>query len=366
MRVHARIFALASVVVLVPTALAASTPTVAGSWRKLPAAPSAVLPGTSVWTGKQLIVVGNVPNKPEIVAAAYHPAATAWRSLVPPSGSLTEPGYKSVWTGKEMLVWGAFHSVAYRPATKHWRSLRSSIPLGIVVWTGREAIGWGGGCCGDANVNGTAYNPTQSTFRRLARSPLAPSQRPIGAWTGRELIVFVSSFGPDGKRWPSRLARAAAYDPTSDTWRRIAPLPSTSFRFGGSAVWDGHQILVVAAGGTSRSAFAYNPRSNRWRRLSSLPVGRVGASAVWTGKQLYLWGGQTADASRALRDGLAYEPGTDRWSGLPQAPFRARNDSMVAWTGRSLIVWGGVIGTPPGTNVGPTFPRDGASFTPAP
>jgi hypothetical protein len=350
MRGHAKILALASVIVLVPTALAASTPTVAGSWRKLPAAPSPVGSGTGVWTGKELIVFGKALNKPLTAAAAYEAAANAWRRLTPPRAR-ADLDCKSVWTGKEMLVWGAFHSVGYRPAASRWRPVRSSIPLGIVAWTGREAIGWGGGCCGDATAKGTAYNPTSATFRQLAPSPLAPSQRPLGAWTGRELVLFVSRFDPDGKPWPARFARAAAYDAKTDRWRRIAPLPTTSVRFGASAVWDGHELLAVATGAKSRAAFAYSPRNDRWRRLAPLPAGRVGASAVWTGTQLILWGGNSADGLHALRDGLAYDPGRDRWSSLPQAPLRPRSGTTVAWTGRELIVWSGGLG---------------AAFTPTP
>ena len=45
--------------------------------------------------------------------------------------------------------------------------------------------------------------------------------------TGRERVLFVSGINPaDEKPWPARLARAAAYNPVTDTWRRIAPLPA--------------------------------------------------------------------------------------------------------------------------------------------
>ena len=53
-------------------------------------------------------------------------------------------------------------------------------------------IGWGGGCCGDASADGAAYDPATNTWRKLPRSPLAPEQSPIGAWTGHELILLVS------------------------------------------------------------------------------------------------------------------------------------------------------------------------------
>jgi N-acetylneuraminic acid mutarotase len=355
------------------------------TWRRLPAAPFAVpQSGASVWTGRQLILFGrrfvtalDARGNPYIVksvdvAEAYDPAANAWSKLAPPPGPGYVPGYKAVWTGKQMLVFGAIHSVAFTPATNAWRELRKSIPGGIVVWTGREAIGWGGGCCGDAWSNGAAYNPATDTYRDLPRSPLAPSQGPMGAWTGHELILFVSGFDPDGKPYPARLARAAAYNPATNRWHRIAPLPAP--RQGASAVWDGRELLVVGGSvvGSNRvlkGGFAYNPATNSWRRLAPMGSGRLGATAVWTGNRLLLWGGETGSPGSAAisRYGLAYDPKANRWSALPKAPLRARDGSTVVWTDHALIVWGGVIGTPVGAIHPEDYPKyltDGAVYTP--
>jgi hypothetical protein len=358
-----RAFALSLIAAVVPAAALTASSPVPGAWHTLPAAPVAVEQNlTSVWTGRRLLVFGRTPaTNPSVnVAAAYDPAAKAWTRLSPPAGPGYAPGYAAVWTGTEMLDFGPFGSVAFKPATNRWRTLRRSLPGGIVVWTGREAIGWGGGCCGDARSDGAAYDPATDTFHNLRRSPLAPSQRPVGAWTGRELLLFVSGYNPDGKRYSARFARAAAYNPASATWRRIAPLPEP----GGSALWDGNELLVVGGGAHSQSALAYNPTTNRWRRLASPPSGRVGAASVWTGKQLLLWGGENTRTSAVAPGGLAYDPRVNRWSTIPPGPLKAREGSAVAWTGHALIVWGGEIGTPLGTSTAPKYPADGAVFTP--
>jgi hypothetical protein len=355
--------------VVTTVAVAAGSGTVPGSWRTLAPEPFAIPQGqTSVWTGRQLIVFGRRPEiNPSVdVAEAYDPARNAWRRLSPPKGPGYVPGYQSVWTGSQMLVFGAFHSVAYTPSTDTWRTLPKGVPGGIVVWTGREAIGWGGGCCGDAWSNGAAYDPTTGRYRALPRSPLAPSQGPLGAWTGRELVLLVDGIDPaTAKPYPGTLARAAAYDPVARTWRRIAPLPVTG-RFAGNAVWDGHDVLVAAAGPGARSTYAYDPAMNRWRRLASLPRARAGATAIWTGDRLILWGGQNlaANVPGGLRDGLVYEPEANRWSTIPAAPMRS-SGSAVTWTGRSLLVVGGTIGSSKATNNRVVHLREGASFTPA-
>jgi hypothetical protein len=362
-------FALAVLALLVPAAAAGATTSSGGTWTRLPRAPIAPNNGqTAVWTGKELLVFGVATRRARDgavlssrnVAAAYDPSSRTWRRLPDGGRAGTFPPYRSVWTGKEMLVLGQGTRMALNPTTNRWRRLPGSPLLsvheghGLVVWTGRELIGWGGGCCGDAFSDGVGFNPATNRWRALAPTPLAGSQHPIGAWTGRELIVLVGDRNPDGRPWPARLGRAAAYNPRTDTWRRIAPLPAP--RTGADAVWTGRELLVV--GGTSRVGFAYDPATNRWRRLPATDSPRIGTAAVWTGKQLLLWGGSKRGGSLVPpRNGLAYDPRTNRWSPLPRAPLRGRLDPTAVWTGRSLLVWGGTQ---------PVEIRDGASYTPGP
>jgi hypothetical protein len=323
--------------------------TVVRPWQRLPAAPvNFDQPSTSVWTGKKLILFGrrnltalDSRGAPYVVksidvAEAYDPASQKWTRLDPSPGPGYEPTYNAVWTGKNALVFAPFRSLAYDPATRMWTSLRKSVGGGLVVWTGREAIGWGGGCCGDAWGNGLAYNPATDTYRELAPSPLAPSQGPVGAWTGRELVLFSSGFNPGtAKPYPASLARGAAYNPATDTWRRITPQPSSELGFTGAAAWDGHEVLIAGNGRSAQAAFAYDPATNQRRALAPMPLGLRNARAFWTGDRLLVWGG--SEAGR----GLAYDPRTDRWSMLPAAPLPGVPEAL-AWTGRSLIVGSGV------------------------
>ena len=241
-------------------ALAGSTQ---GTWRLLPKAPVAPTEGLSgAWTGKEMLLFGRVTRRAKDgavlgrldAAASYNPVLDTWRRLPSPMPTTGFADTSSVWTGKEMLVWGQGTREAFNPRTNRWRRLPSSKLLavhdgfGLVVWTGREMIGWGGGCCGDAFDDGVAYNPTNEPLEGAGSLAPGRAQRPIGAWTGRELIVLVGGIDPDGNPWPARLARAAAYSPSTNTWRRIAPLPEP--RNGATALWDGREALVVGGSGT--------------------------------------------------------------------------------------------------------------------
>ena len=208
-------FALLGILAAAPAALAASgAARLPGTWHKLAAAPIAVDQSlTSAWTGRQVLIFGRrqVPltaqdrqnplfngwkTKPVNVAALYDPATGSWRRLAPPPGSTDAYVTSSVWTGKEVLLWGHNTDLAFDPAANQWRALRRTLPGGLIVWTGREAIGWGGGCCGDAWSNGAAYNPATNSWATCARRPrrsicstsatacnTSTSSPPISSWS---------------------------------------------------------------------------------------------------------------------------------------------------------------------------------------
>jgi hypothetical protein len=342
----------------------------AGSWKPLPAAP--ITPDfdarTTVWTGKEMIVFGrdqltalDANGHPYAtgrvnVAAAYDPKSGSWRKLSPPTRTSGFMHLSSVWTGKEMLVWGQGTRLAYNPATDKWRQLPGSRLLavhdgfGAVVWTGREMFGWGGGCCGDAFSDGVAFNPVSNRWRALPNARLSGNQEPVGVWTGRQYIVFAGS-------------QAAAYNPASNAWRRIAAAPSRA----AAAVWNGSSVFVTTA---SRKVWAYDPARNRWQKLPPLPAGRVGKVAEWDGARLLVWGGGRGGAFLTL--------GAKRWTTFARGPLPARLEPTAVWTGTGLIVWGGVptktwghdaeaggMFTPPALACGDSWMAENLRATPA-
>jgi len=299
----------------------------AGSWQLLPSAPiPAAGARTSVWTGRELLVLGRVRGA--LVFAAYSPAARAWHRLAPPRGAA--PGrYRAVWAGNQMLVWGRL-AYAYTPASGRWRRLpRPPVASpSMTAWTGRELVGW-------STSGGAAYRPATGRWHALPVPPFVGAS----AWTGRELIAVSGSL-------------AAAYRPAGG-WRALPRLPEA--RRGASAVWDGHELLVVGGNDAPAVGLAYDPEADTWRRLAPMDSGRARSAAVWTGRRLLLWGGETGRPGAFVipPHGLAYDPRADRWSPLPQAPLRGRLDPVGVWTGRALLVWGGDPGL-----------ADGAAFTP--
>jgi N-acetylneuraminic acid mutarotase len=174
------------------------------------------------------------------------------------------------------------------------------------------------------------------------------------------IVVGGTNYGTD-------FADGAAYNPTTRTWRMLPKLPVTLRD--GTLTWTGTEVLAVggmryeaAQAKDSAAAWAYNPSANTWRRLADMPVPRYQHLAAWAGNQLLVWGGRTTSTTGATPgappNGVAYDPATDRWSSMPAAPLKARVDAISAWTGTELLIWGGQ-GIAAETSVG-----DGAAFRP--
>src|SRR5512133_665364 len=177
---------------------------VSGPWRSIPYAPEPIAAGrVAVWTGTEMIVAGINPGSDGTfvhsteVAQSYNPATRTWLRLATPPATPSFCRRSAVWTGDKMLVWGC-GLLAFDPAKNEWSRLPDPpTGQGIVAWTGRELIGWGGGCCGDVSDDGSAYNPETNTWRKLAPAPVGGQQSPTGAWTGHELVIL-SGLSPDG------------------------------------------------------------------------------------------------------------------------------------------------------------------------
>jgi len=104
-------------------------------------------------------------------------------------------------------------------------------------------------------------------------------------------------------------------------------------------IWGGDSGTTTQTGGL------YDPVTNSWVDTTTVnaPSPRLFHSAVWTGSEMIVWGGNQGSHSVNLYNtGGRYDPVTDAWtptssSGAPSA--RARHTGV--WTGDRLVVWGG-------------------------
>jgi N-acetylneuraminic acid mutarotase len=171
---------------------------------------------------------------------------------------------------------------------------------------------------------------------------------------------------------PHRFARGASFDPATNTWSLLPPSPLGPREYH-SAVWTGREMIVW--GGTRYASgnpctgngppvrcwadgAAYDPATGGWRSIPAAPVsGRSHHTAVWTGSRMIVFGGfVTGSVTR----GASFDPATNRWEALPAAPIEhERREALGAWTGSEMLVWGGSYGQNDGRRI------NGAAYDPA-
>ena len=68
------------------------------------------------------------------------------------------------------------------------------------------------------------------------------------------------------------------------------------------------------------AAHAHPVTRGRWREIAASPIlDRDVHTAVWSGEEMVVWGGQREGGLAALGDGAAYNPARDTWRELPPA-----------------------------------------------
>lgn len=323
---------------------------------------------TGIWTGSEFVVWGGFDGALFFNdGGRYNPATDSWRTtgVCPIEGRNSEG---AVWTGREVIVWGGRGSGLfnyldsggrYDPVTNTWRV---TSPVGapharsdlLAVWTGTQMIVWGGQFHQPSPPTtlypgaGGRYNPSTDTWLPTTEVD-APPGAWLGAavWTGSKMVVW-------GGENNDLVNSGGRYDPVADRWERTSTIGAPSARSWFSAVWTGREMVVWGGVGAAAGAISYrndggryDPQADHWlpMQLTGAPSPRGGSTAIWTGRELIVWGGEFSPQSgnyNTLNTGGRYDPQLDSWTAtsLTNAPTdRARHAAI--WTGNEMIVWGG-------------------------
>lgn len=234
--------------------------------------------------------------------------------------------------------------VARSPLSPRWQ------PVG--VWTGEEVLFVGGGidapCPPAADCvepdpmgrDGAAYDPRTDTWRRIADAPV-----PIGYWfrpaaVGDRVVLL----GSDG-----RTETWLSYDVRGDVWSELPPPPESVVDQGSLTVLDG-EVYVL---GASRRVLVLDPVKREWRRIIGDPhIPELEAeTVVATPEGVFV----TGPLSTAPTDGDTPRfVVVDRWDGRAwtRYPQTGQIGSSWHWTGERLVgldpqVAPGLTGRPP-------------------
>lgn len=165
----------------------------------------------------------------------------------------------------------------------------------------------------------------------------------------------------------------------TEQWATVSSASAPAPRRMHTAVWTGTEMIIwggqgaeIREGRTSEGSGLqdggrYNPALDTWHPLSvqGAPSSRMLHTAIWTGTEMVVWGGSVRPSGQGtISSGAAYNPVTDRWRtlsdvGAPQP--RARH--VAVWMGSEMLVWGGVQWLTGATSQSPSW-RNGARYNP--
>ena len=334
---------------------------------------------TAVWTGTEMIVWGGSNLSGDLnTGGRYNPSTDSWTATNTSNAPAGRLFHTAVWTGSEMIVWGGSNNSTYldtggryNPGTDSWTATSTTNAPGervlhAAVWTGNEMIVWGGA---DGSDTGGRYSPTTDTWTATSRTNAPePRYQHTAVWTGSEMIVW------GGQGTNDVLNNGGRYNPTIDTWTPTDTASAPPGRFAHTAVWSGSEMIVW--GGYSNGiewngGGKYNPGTNTWTatNITSAPAGREYHTAVWTGSEMIVWGGffYSGGGAQYQNTGGRYNPGTDTWTATSSTNVPSgRTYHTAIWTGREMIIWGGYGGGTVRLNTGGRYCAQFTAPSPTP
>ncbi len=204
------------------------------------------------------------------------------------------------------------------------------------------------------------YDP--ATNRWAKKKSMALPSHHVAFTTYRDKIYAFGGFvlpesGPPG--WVP-INNAWEYEPATDTWKALAPMPSKRgsalaavvndkiYVIGGATTIPGSKETAVFPTHPHMSVGTveeYDPAANTWRERSAMPTPRNHAAIGVVAGKIYVIGGRVGAAFIGLASDISvveeYDPATDQWSG-PRArmPIARSAIGAAVYRGRIYVAGG--------------------------
>ena len=255
--------------------------------------------------GKLYVVGGSATTPAERTLFIYDPDSDAWQtgpSLpdgFPPVASPAVLAHRGALVVLGGLVSGSASAtrkvIAFDPATSSWSSL-AALPVGLGAAVA-QSIG------DDLYVTGGldgAQSHAELWVMRGGSNVWSPAAAMSSARHGAASAVLDGRLFVFGgtSQGGAALALAEVYDPRSNEWTALAPLPAP-VSFATAAAAHGRAVVLAGEAGSSAAAPAwfYDVAADAWSVLPPGPRPRSGAAAAWRGDAVYVLGGAGVDGA---------------------------------------------------------------------
>lgn len=255
------------------------------------------------------------------------------------------------------------------------RDWMAVIPLadGRVLAVGGEELPESGPVV-SSSAAGDIFDPTFGAWRATS-SMSAERGDPIGVELATGSVLIVGGLRKESQAATLQVS-AELFDPVSETWTSAAT-PAESHAVGTATTLLDDRVLLVGGyandadvygiGEASSTVEAYNPSTDDWQLLAPLPEARLGHAAALTpdGRVLVV-GGNTVgrlNGPDLLATAFAYDPSLDQWSTLPPMVRGRWQPAIAMLSADEVLVVGGAPGGQPSTEV---FAMDANAWRPGP
>ena len=193
-------------------------------------------------------------------------------------------------------------------------------------------------------TNAWEYDPATDNYRAIAPIPVKRCSAHAEEVGGK--IYLIGGLEPLEDGTGTRVTgRNDVYDPATNTWTSRSPMP-TSRNHAFSGVVNGKIYVIggrIGAGNIPATSNVdvveeYDPATNKWGGIKlRMPTPRSGGGAATYNGRIYVGGGelQNQQLSAAFRALEAYDPATNTWEVLPSMPS-SRHGNAAAFIGNQL------------------------------
>jgi N-acetylneuraminic acid mutarotase len=213
------------------------------------------------------------------------------------------------------------------------------------------------------------YDIAKDTWTKKKPMPLPAHHLAVTEYNGK-IYVFGggAQLEPGGPNWVP-INNAWEYDPNTDAWKALAPMPTARgaavaatvngkiYVIGGASVHPGQKIVGLTAQVPHRALGInemYDPATNKWTERSPMPTSRNHAAVGVVNGKIYVLGGRlgavfvNASPTDVVEE---YDPATDTWGYAMARMAMPRSGTAFGSYGGKIYVAGGeyldnqVVGT---------------------
>jgi N-acetylneuraminic acid mutarotase len=181
------------------------------------------------------------------------------------------------------------------------------------------------------------YDPASDSWRDIAPMPRGSTHNGIAALNGT--IYIAGGFAARGHA--EATDRVYAYDVATDRWRELAPLSSPR---GAPALIALHGKIHIIGGRNGPAPIGthevYDPAANRWTAVAPLPVARDHVGIAVVAGKIHVYGGRTTDDTSNVGLHDVYDPATDKWTSAAPMPVPVSSGTFAQYRGLLIYIGG--------------------------